>query len=1057
MLVPTLLLVGAVAAQAQRPKGKVRRQKIDLSELAPRPENLPLLAKAIQHTALADEAADVMVKIGPPAIPVLLEALKETNGVVDAEAARALARMGAKAEPAIPILIVAMKRKNLKMVAVIIETLEKIGDASIPKLIEGLRDPEPRGREMCARALANFGPRAHEAVPRLVALLHNTKEDRMVRFWAAAALGEMGGHAVPAIPYLIEALDTMEVRDRSIVARSLGRMGPHAKPAIPRLVRMIKAREGAYNVDAAARALASIGPPAVPVLLELAGQDENRRLKNLALESLRQVGIAGVPRFVEVLTGNDRELRREIGQILVEIGEPAAPHLFPLLTHRNPRVRQEVAYLLSEIPAAAVAAVPVLIEHLQHSDPERRFEAVARLATIGPEAAVAIAPLIEALEIDPQDKALAGLPPERQRRYLLQIAQALVAIGEPAVPDVSQALLSDSKDVRDFCSLALAHLAQENATALEALVAISMNEEHPRAADQVVWALSRMPPKGRDLADLGSGAVPGLLKMLSEGEERLRESAGEGLAIIGRPAIPGLLKILFSDQLEMRTRAVTVLGLIGSRAADTSPYVYQALDIERELMKSEDHPTDEFKTFVSRVAETVYRFGYAAIPVSIKALEIDNPTVQTVAGLALAQHGYRAKDAVRNLMDALQVKDYRVRFAAAQALGAIGSPASGAVPSLIESIREEDEGFSIRRAPEHAWEAYRSTVVRTLQLIGDDGALIVLRTLIDEKPDSEIRDHLVAALLLIEADEDVYAELEKERWPDLIELLEDEDMPTRLVAIDAVSSLGEEAEHTIPDLLNAAAKRTDDDLDEDELRRLANQYPRRLVDALARFGDAATPVLYEAWEHENEDIRDTARDALRRIAPQPETILAMPESGLPLMIDAFDRPQTRFGKNAAEAIVMLGPEAIPTLIDLYGSDRFAVQQAAVMALSRLYENGALELTKMLEDSDPNLRALAARALGGPRPAPRGYIPVSVVVPALKKAMEDESKPVRRYAARSLQWLDPKAAEAAGAAEVIRKLEVKPDPLERLKQRLREERAQREAEKEKKTRSTAARD
>jgi HEAT repeat protein len=83
-------------------------------------------------------AADALTRIGPPAVPMLVEALQGTDGEVRRQACQVLMRMGPDAKEA------------------------------VPELVNLLDDPDENLRRMAATALGRIGPDAGEAVPALM-------------------------------------------------------------------------------------------------------------------------------------------------------------------------------------------------------------------------------------------------------------------------------------------------------------------------------------------------------------------------------------------------------------------------------------------------------------------------------------------------------------------------------------------------------------------------------------------------------------------------------------------------------------------------------------------------------------------------------------------------------------------------------------------------------------------------------------------------------------------------------------------------------------------------
>jgi HEAT repeat protein len=89
-------------------------------------------------------------------------------------------------------------------------------------------------QETAADALGHIGA---PAVPALMQALQSS--DVQVRVKAADVLGRMGADATDAVPELVRLLDDPDERVRKTAARALGRIGPAAQAAIPALLRSL--------------------------------------------------------------------------------------------------------------------------------------------------------------------------------------------------------------------------------------------------------------------------------------------------------------------------------------------------------------------------------------------------------------------------------------------------------------------------------------------------------------------------------------------------------------------------------------------------------------------------------------------------------------------------------------------------------------------------------------------------------------------------------------------------------------------------------------------------
>ena len=140
------------------------------------------------------QVREVVVGLGAPAVPALIQALGDDSNAVRRAAAEALGKLG---DPqAIPALIKALGDYWYDVRRAAAEALGKLGDPqAIPALIQALGDDEFRVRRAAAEALVKIGT---PAVPALIQALGNN--DREVRRAAAEALGKLGDpQAVPPL------------------------------------------------------------------------------------------------------------------------------------------------------------------------------------------------------------------------------------------------------------------------------------------------------------------------------------------------------------------------------------------------------------------------------------------------------------------------------------------------------------------------------------------------------------------------------------------------------------------------------------------------------------------------------------------------------------------------------------------------------------------------------------------------------------------------------------------------------------------------------------------
>ena len=198
------------------------------------PAAVPTLTEALAREDLRTDVATILGHIGPPAgaaVPALTEIIKTDKAVrARCEALIALGAIGAEATDAVPAVMACLKNPNEKVCYSACYALGRLGPAaigakfelqkkltdsddfvalaaawalaqidpkcsqvaiqSVPLLVKGLADPEPKIRVEAAAALGKIGPLAKEALPALKIAAND--RDQLVRAAAAAALQSIG-------------------------------------------------------------------------------------------------------------------------------------------------------------------------------------------------------------------------------------------------------------------------------------------------------------------------------------------------------------------------------------------------------------------------------------------------------------------------------------------------------------------------------------------------------------------------------------------------------------------------------------------------------------------------------------------------------------------------------------------------------------------------------------------------------------------------------------------------------------------------------------------------
>src|SRR5665213_1774087 len=148
--------------------------------------------------------------------------------------------------------------------------------SATPTLIGVLDEQHAALRLEAIIALERIGPAAKAAIPALIAILngHNAElshHQQMVER-AIDALGGMGHDAVKAVPDLVRFLKSDDQSRSAAAGLALARLLPRGsdilQEAVPILVKALRRKQPSTRGDAT-RALALIGPPALPLLIEV--------------------------------------------------------------------------------------------------------------------------------------------------------------------------------------------------------------------------------------------------------------------------------------------------------------------------------------------------------------------------------------------------------------------------------------------------------------------------------------------------------------------------------------------------------------------------------------------------------------------------------------------------------------------------------------------------------------------------------------------------------------------------------------------------------------------
>ena len=260
------------------------------------PEGLAARESAHKQMVLTAAAVDALVAVGEPALPALIEALRDKNPQRARRTADVLGQMPSSASLSAPALARALRDPVVRIAAAraLLRIAPQDDELYLPVLMRGVDDPDADNAVLSVAALAQIGTPA--VLPALMHALH----DNRTREIAMRGLSRMGPLAAAAVPEVLDSLVmTREASEEKAAEQALKAMGA---AAVPGIVDVLRNDKEAWRRNVAVQALARLGPEAsgaVPALIDTFRYGNT--LSANATEALGQIGAAAVPALTAAL------------------------------------------------------------------------------------------------------------------------------------------------------------------------------------------------------------------------------------------------------------------------------------------------------------------------------------------------------------------------------------------------------------------------------------------------------------------------------------------------------------------------------------------------------------------------------------------------------------------------------------------------------------------------------------------------------------------------------------------------------------------------------------
>ncbi len=251
----------------------------------------------------------------------------------------------------------AEKDDDGKVILSAVAGLKKIGMPALPVLVKALKQDSAEGRRFAVAALGEMGPDANSAIPQLATALEDESSpvsDAALRAGYQQIITEDDAK----VAFLMKAINARATDVRSQAITWLGSEGKNAKPAIPKLLVAVKdkvftVRWAALEALVAVEADRKVALATVTTALK----DEEPNVRLAALKFVQYAGPEArdaVPALIEALK-RQREMSVEVTEIaktLAGIG-PAAKEAVPAL-----KATMKLPVPKPQEPATAVLVLP---------------------------------------------------------------------------------------------------------------------------------------------------------------------------------------------------------------------------------------------------------------------------------------------------------------------------------------------------------------------------------------------------------------------------------------------------------------------------------------------------------------------------------------------------------------------------------------------------------------------------------------------------------------------------------------------------------------------------
>jgi HEAT repeat protein len=406
---------------------------------------VPVLSASLQGRPFRcpedDLVLQVLVEIGEPAVPALVDLAREERREVGLAVRQSLVKLSPAARKEAAALLGATLREagsdERSLILWSLAEMEAEADEVLPELCRCLEDPECEVRNVAVMAISTVGKKSPQAVAALVRVLDGPDTD--LQCAALRGLGRLGRSTAGVIVPVTRKLLDIEPSVRAAAADALGQIGPAAGSAISWLLPLVHDYDSEVRKTAIAALgkLQAHGPQVVSALLDVLRGEDGQLTKEVYLLLPRVADSTCGPLLIESLDDGSEGVRVGALMALVHLPEVARdtlPRLRLSLRREAHGTQEQVALVMA---GCGPAALPELIAALYDPDPAVRACALLGLGAVAAPAPVAIPHVLPFLrDKDDRVRELAGTAVSRLEPIPVLLQAHLAPLLHDPVPRI---------------------------------------------------------------------------------------------------------------------------------------------------------------------------------------------------------------------------------------------------------------------------------------------------------------------------------------------------------------------------------------------------------------------------------------------------------------------------------------------------------------------------------------------------------------------------------------------------------------------------------------------